>query len=239
MKKITSTFLIASAVLLTSCSLFMKHDFYKVTTNYNVIHLERKVKSKGITLYETGKAIVCLNNEDIVKTASKKLTRKYLCESKKKKYIDFIAFYNKHINQLLYYKEPKRQEGFSEFEKGDTCMTGFFPLDFYTTSIINSTKYIDIDTLPFINKSDSIIYLSKYYDIFMKELIISGNASVYNKEKKKHETSLIDKDVMFWGGHGGRNLLFCDSSFCLELFIYSDVIHDDFDCLDTISKPFH
>lgn len=238
MKKITPIFLIASAILLTSCSLFMKHDYYKVTTNYHVIHLERKEKQSGLTLYETGKTIICLNNQDIVKTASKKLQQKHLCEGQKKKYNGLIIFYNTHINQNMYYKEPKHNEVFAKNETIDTCMSGYFPLDFYTTSIINNTKYIDVDTLPFINKSDSIIYLSKFYDIFMKELIIAGNASVYNKERKKTETSLIDKNVIF-SGHGGRNLLFCDSSFCLELFIYSDIVADNFDCLDTAYKPFH
>ena len=223
----TRSFLIFGLLIFTFFSAFsqMYGKIDKKVENIRLVAFDEK----PIFVYENLVSIIYLDKELVIESLLTRLDDSQLCPLKRKNYKMILK--DLTDNDSSYYKINPAMAP-SEETKGMDKKTGFFPLDYYSKLVCFniSKKYtapygykVSIDT-------SNLIQLKKCYDWMISDLVLNGQAKIFNKKSGKYEKEVQYEIVHFDGAHGGEQLQFKDNSLFFIVDTYSDVIMPDSDC---------
>lgn len=203
----------------------------KKTKKINLVPLEQK----PFFVYENSVSIIYLEKSLVLNSLRKNLENKELCPLRKANYTKIADRFEKDdssfyvINPNL---SPEILEGFGDIPDTDQ-LTGYFPLDYYTQTVKFSISTNFIPPYGYIPELDTsqMIRLEKYYEWMISELLLKGQAMVYNKMTKSLEKEIY-YEVVHFEGHGGEQLLFSNHELFFIVDTYSDIITPDYECGD-------
>lgn len=213
----TRSFLIFALLILTFLSAFsqMNGKIDKKVENIKLVAFD----DKPIFVYENLVSIIYLEKELVIESLIKRL------EDYKMILKDLTE------NDSSFYK-INPAEAPSEETKGMDKKTGFFPLDYYSQLVCFniSKKYIAPYGYKVSIDTSNLIQLKKCFDWMISDLVLNGQAKIYNKKTGKFEKEVQYEIVHFDGAHGGEQLQFKDNSLFFIVDTYSDVIMPDGEC---------
>jgi hypothetical protein len=229
----TRTFLIIGFLIFSFLSAYCQWNekIDKKTEKIKLVTFDEK----PIFVYENIVSIIDLEKDQVIECIKKRLKDSDLCELRRKNYNAILKDLTKN-DSSFYCISPA--EAPSEMTEGMDKKTGFFPLDYYSTLVFFniSKKYtapygytISIDT-------SNLIHLQKCFDWMISDLVLKGQARIYNKKSGNYEKEVQYEIVHFDGGHGGEQLLFKDNSLFFIVDSYSDMIIPDSECDEEYQK---
>ena len=186
-------------------------------------------------IYENSSSIIFLDKEKVIENIIKHLENKKLCELKRLNY-NKILQRMKNSDSCFFVIEPTISPEilsmFGERPNLDT-ITGYKPLDYYSEKLKMNISKDFIPPYGFKIEMDTIgkSHLDKYYTWMISELVLDGNAKIYNKKDKAYQRKVYFEVVNF-EGHGGETLLFSNKKPFFTVDTYSDIIVPDFECGD-------
>jgi hypothetical protein len=192
-------------------------------------------ESNSIFIYENYNSIIFLDKMKVIEKINKHLENVNLCEFRRLNYNNILQRM-KNSDSSFYAIQPTISPDIlakMRISPDLNTNTGDKWLDYYAKKIKMdiSRDYIppfgykiEIDT---IGKS----CLEKYYSWMISELVLDGDAKIYNKFGKKYESTIYFEIVSF-AGHGGETLLFSDKKPFFSVKSYSDVRMPDRECGD-------
>jgi hypothetical protein len=205
--------------------------------------IDKKVENIKLVAFEEGPtfvyenlvSIIYLEKDLIVKCIKTRLEDDQLCELRRKNYNMILKDLTE--NESSFYK-INPAEAPSEETRGMDKKTGFFPLDYYSKLVcFNISKKfvapygykVSIDT-------SNLIHLKKCFDWMISDLVLKGQAKIYNKKTGKYGKEVQYEIVHFDGAHGGEQLQFEDNSLFFIVDSYSDMIMADGECDEEYQK---
>jgi len=184
---------------------------------------------KPFFVYENLVSIIYLEKDLVIKCIKTRLEDTELCQLRRKNYNTILRDLTK--NDSSFYT-INRAEVLTEETKDIDKETGFFPLDYYSKLVrFNISKdyvapygyKVSMDTL-------NLVHLTKYFDWMISDLVLKGQAKIFNKKSAKFENEVKYEIVHFDGAHGGEQLQFNDKSLFFIVESYSDVMMEDGEC---------
>ena len=223
----TRTLLIIGLVIFSFLSSYcqMNGKIDRKVENIKLVTLNEK----PLVVYENMVSIIDLEKDRVIDCLKKRLKDADLCELRKKNYNMLLKDLTKDDSSYFFISPA---EAPTEMTKGMDKKTGFFPLDYYSKLVcFNISKkfvapygyHVSIDTA-------NLVHLKKCYDWMITDLVLTGQARIYNKISGNYEKEVEYEVVMFDGGHGGEQLQFKDKSLFFIVDTYSDMIMPDFEC---------
>lgn len=229
----TRTFLIIGLLVFPFLSVFSQRN----------VKIDRKVEkiklvsfdAKPAFVYENLVSIIDLEKDLVIECIKTRLEDGQLCELRRKNYTLILKDLTKN-DSSFYTINPA--EAPSEMTDGMDTKTGYFPLDYYSKLVFfNISKnyiapygyMVSIDT-------SNLVHLKKCFDWMISDLVLKGQARIYNKKTGKYETEVQYEIVHFDGGHGGEQLQFTDNSLFFIVDSYSDIIMADGECDEEYQK---
>ena len=223
----TRTFLIIGLLIFPFLSAFCQWNekIDKKTEKIKLVTLDEK----PIFVYENIVSIIDLEKDRVIECIKKRLEDSELCELRRKNYNLILKDLTKNDSSFYIISQA---EAPSEMTEGMDKKTGFFPLDYYSALVCFniSKKYIAPYGYTVSIDTSNIIHLKKYFDWMISDLVLKGQARIYNKKSGNYEKEVQYEIVHFDGGHGGEQLLFKDNSLFFIVDSYSDMIMPDGEC---------
>lgn len=226
--------------ILFSLGLFIVFSF-SCYSQFNP-RISRKIKhiklnsfeAQSFFAYENSISIIYLDKYLLIKQIQKHLENRKLCDLRRKNYTKILSRLSNNDSSFFVIEPTMSPEELKLFGLPNIdTITGYKPLDYYASKI---KKDISINYVPpygFNIELDTIgkIHLEKYFIWMISDLVLKGNAKIYNKESKNFEKRIIFEIVSF-EGHGGETLLFPKGTSFFDIDTYSDIVMPDFECGD-------
>jgi hypothetical protein len=184
---------------------------------------------KPYFVYENLVSIIYLEKDLVIKCIKTRLEDNELCELRRRNYNIILNDLTRN-DSSFYTINPANAP--TEDTKNIYKETGFFPLDYYSKLLrLNISKnYVAPYGYQVSMDTSNLINLKKYFDWMISDLVLKGQAKIFNKKSDKFENEVKYEIVHFDGAHGGEQLQFNDNSLFFIVDSYSDVIMEDAEC---------
>lgn len=199
--------------------------------------IRKKIKmisfeNKPFVVYENSLSIIYLDKNLIIDNLKKHLENNKLCDLRKENY-NKILIRLSETDSSFYVIMPEKAPD-SCYIYGDIPILDSIEvrklLDLFSK---NDTTYSSKDYIyPFGYKIkldiSQLAHLDMFYNWMLSELVLKGNAKIFNKQSGKYETQIFFHYIPVM--HGIEELLLHDKRKLFDLKYYSDIIMPDCKC---------
>ena len=229
----TRTFLILALLIIPFHAAFSQMNG-KIDKKVEQIKLV-SFDEKPFLVYENLVSIIYLEKSTLINCIKTRLDDKKLCELRRKKYNLILDDLSKNDSSCYIISPATAPTEFTNSIKEDY---GYFPLDYYGKLVcFNVCKnYIAPFGYKVSTDTSNLMHIKKYFDWMISDVVLKGQAKIFNKKTGNFEKEVKYEVVHFDGAHGGEQLQFKDNSLFFIVESYSDVITPDRECDEEYQK---
>ena len=229
----TRSLLIIGLLIIPFLSAFSQMNG-KIDKEVEIINLV-KLDEKPFFAYENLVSIIYLEKDLVINGIKTRLEDRTICELRRRNYN--VALKNLTKNDSSFYIIIPSEAPTEETKDMDKEI-GFFPLDYYSKLVCFniSKKFIAPYGYKVAMDTSNLIHLQKCFDWMISDLVIKGQAKIFNNKTGQYEKEVKYEIVHFDGAHGGEQLQFNDNSLFFIVESYSDMMVKDGECDEEYQK---